>query len=763
MDPSKLQTASTYINNLLLARGLLRSGTPIEFAQLASTADKTNKTSTDKSTTTTSTTTNTAAAEIINLVHDLILRRDRDQDHTESLAHTLHTLRSDSSALTSQVSRLKSENADLTRQLSLSQAAARAAQVAAHTADAAARTLREEVARVKTVLAQVRTQCANDVRKRDVQIQKLKGHLEARQRGGNKNGAVGASITIVPGMTGRANVGSDGRGSANSVPSLEDTEYSLRQESTEFLTQLSQSLSDENDALISLVRGALGTLKELQGLPHNRMEQARYGGSHVSSKGRYGRPDEAGAEQMVQSVAVSYQSLSVDLEGVLQSLTDLLTNPSFAPVEEVHIREEEIQRLKEGWEKMESRWTEAVVMMQGWQKRMLSGGDTVNLDELKQGLVLGEGLDSPSRRNLLSPTEGGERGELVDSPRADEAGLEELSGEENAADVDDLPEFEEDLEEVEAPIFADRAENGREAGSQLHGQHASRSRHLQERDANTVVSRHTAATEQVREGKSPVSPSKARYPEAGEDSSPLPAKPTISKLSSGPSPSKQPAPAPTAQAPHAKQVTYKKASTMPRPRKVSHYTFVHLTKLLTYNFYQNQIPKPTTSSLRSAGTNNLSPRPSATTAAAADARSLPKAQQRPRVQRPPEPVLTVEEKLQLASREAEARRLQSSSPCTRPESSRSAKREQIDRASRPDPVDEGGRDKVKPLRHDAPEDEHDQLAKEWEEDRNRDTEPAPVVEVRKRKRVGLGVGLGRPRRRKSTLSPDELQELMGAC
>lgn len=60
MESRSLNTASTYINNLLLSRGLLRDGTPIDFA----TPEKT-KGGTDAT-----------MVKIMNLVHDLILRRD---------------------------------------------------------------------------------------------------------------------------------------------------------------------------------------------------------------------------------------------------------------------------------------------------------------------------------------------------------------------------------------------------------------------------------------------------------------------------------------------------------------------------------------------------------------------------------------------------------------------------------------------------------------------------------------------------------------
>ena len=60
MESKSLQTASSYINNLLLSRGLLRNGLPIDFAEPAKTVEGPDAT----------------MAKIMNLVHDLILRRD---------------------------------------------------------------------------------------------------------------------------------------------------------------------------------------------------------------------------------------------------------------------------------------------------------------------------------------------------------------------------------------------------------------------------------------------------------------------------------------------------------------------------------------------------------------------------------------------------------------------------------------------------------------------------------------------------------------
>ncbi|KAJ4292672.1 hypothetical protein N0V90_009335 [Kalmusia sp. IMI 367209] len=412
-----LKTASEYINNLLLARGLLRDGKKIQFAHPSRGEGGKEVT----------------MAQIINLVHDLILKRDRDQEQRESVAGTLRNLRSEATRQTLAIEKLQTRNEDLARQLSLAQSQERSARAALRTAELSARSLREEMVRLKTSVQQVRTSCANDIRKRDVQIQRLKGHLTSQQRG-NKTGLVGASITINPGITGAGGMTSNMR---DDGPDVDDPEYSLKQETTEFLTQLSQSLSDENDNLIGLVRTAITTLKELQGMPEGQRE-----GEDLSVI----REEEEGTQQgMLHALPTSYEALASNMDTCLENLKHLLTNPNFVPLEEVESREDEILRLRAGWEKMETRLREAFTLMETWRRRMANGGDTINLEELKMGLGLGFGLETTSKEDMSMMVEEEENEAEEEDEGASSVFDEDLNEAQEPEDppspeVDDVPE-----------------------------------------------------------------------------------------------------------------------------------------------------------------------------------------------------------------------------------------------------------------------------------------------------------------------------------
>ena len=369
MDHESLRTASTYLNNLLLARGLLRNSEPIDFVKPSK----------------------EGRAQIINLVHDLILREDRDRENREHVAVTLRTLRAEENRKNHEIERLTAKNEESARALVQAQAAERAAQTEVKRVEKAMRGLQDQVVKMKTALAQVKTQCTNDVRKRDLELARLKTHLQGQQRG-NKVGMTAPSISITGGAR-KPTVDA-------TLHELGDPEYSLKQETTEFLTQLSQSLSDENDSLITLVRGALKTLRELLGLPATH----KHPDSAIGSIGSAENDKQQDTANMLQTLPTSYEKLASDMDATLSHLKTILTNPNFVSVEEVELRDDEIVRLREGWERMEQRWKDVLLMMEGWRRKM-DTGHTINIDDLRRGI----GMVSPEHMKLGTHTESPEQ------------------------------------------------------------------------------------------------------------------------------------------------------------------------------------------------------------------------------------------------------------------------------------------------------------------------------------------------------------------
>ncbi|KAL3422520.1 nima interactive protein [Phlyctema vagabunda] len=411
MESDNLRTASLYINNQLLSRGLLRNGQTIEFARPD--RDEAGVEGT--------------MGRIMGVVNDLILRRDRDAQQRENLAQTIRALGADALRHATELERLSGKNTEAQRRLGVAEATERALKQQIRSAEQAARVLKEEMGRMKLLVGQTRAQCANEVRKRERVIEGMKKHVGegGRTRGSGKAPGV-TTINVVAGIG--AEAGNSG------AMDTEDTSYDLRTETNEFLTELARGLSEDNENLGGLVRRTVETLRTLSGYEKDNTQE---GG-------------------LVIETETAYERLATEMEFVVEHVRNLLTNPSFVPLEEVVVREEEIIRLREGWEKMEGRWREAVEMMDGWRKRMTRSGQTVNLEELKMGIRLSplkpeEQADKERVFDLSTLEEEGEGDTQADIDAMDDSEVPN-SGE---GDVEGEPEYDFEDSQSESSLFED--------------------------------------------------------------------------------------------------------------------------------------------------------------------------------------------------------------------------------------------------------------------------------------------------------------------
>ncbi|KAJ9154688.1 Afadin and alpha-actinin-binding-domain-containing protein, partial [Coniochaeta hoffmannii] len=414
IDLDNLRTASLYINNQLLSRGLLRDGQNIDFVhpgdthgQLADTMGK-----------------------IMGVVNDLILRRDRDADHRESLSTTLRALRAESLRQANDIQQLRDKQTEAQRKASLAEAAETSMRAQLKAAESTIHKLKDEAARMKTLVAQTRAACATEVRKRDRQIDGLKKAVSdtGRTRGATKN--PGITTISVTGEIGRE---SSEKGTPRGV--TESDAYDLRMETNSFLAELAKGLSAENETLLELVRRTTQNLKEMSGWDKDEGAQTTATDGHALA------------------LPVNPDEMAHDIDAILDHLRTILTNPSFVPIEEVVVRDEEISRLRDGWEKMETRWAEAVHLMDGWRKRMQADGRPVNVEELKMGLRL-----SPVRIRNVAET-ASSLGLRLAAVREE---TEEPSIMHSPSPADSLhlipaPQYEEELDEsdAESSIFED--------------------------------------------------------------------------------------------------------------------------------------------------------------------------------------------------------------------------------------------------------------------------------------------------------------------
>lgn len=311
-------------------------------------------------------------------------------------------------------------------------------------AEATIQKLKEEAARAKKLVAETRAACANEVRKRDRQIDGLKKAVTdaGRARGERK----GNTITTVQ------VAGEIGAEDMNAGASTMDEGYNLRHETNGFLAQLAKGLSEENEALLSLIHKTGDSLKDMSGWDK---QQDAAGGRKGDSN--------------AVVLATTPEDMANDMTSVLEHLRTLLTNPSFVPLEEVVVREEEIFRLRDGWEKMETRWRDAVHLIDGWRRRMAAGGHPVDMEDLKMGLRLSPvrlqnlgqiGENDPFQLSTLQEEEEEEeQGQAEEEDDEEEEEEEEYAQEEDQMDFKpaEPPSLEGSLHLVPAPGYEDMA------------------------------------------------------------------------------------------------------------------------------------------------------------------------------------------------------------------------------------------------------------------------------------------------------------------
>jgi len=236
------------------------------------------------------------------------------------------------------------------------EAQARSSNSTIRTVESSAKSLRDESVRLKTLLAQVRTQCANDIRKRDLQIQKMKERLLDTRRGTRPT----ASTIVITGaqQPSRSTI----REYNEAGEAIESSSNPLSDDTVDFLTTLSQTLADENDNILALLRQCLSTLKAVQGLPdddHNPQTEEEV----------------EDAINPVVAPPANFESLSLELDAVMESLQEMLNQPNYVPIEDLAEKEEEIAQLKHRNEILHNEWKKAIDLVDGWNKSLIESVD----------------------------------------------------------------------------------------------------------------------------------------------------------------------------------------------------------------------------------------------------------------------------------------------------------------------------------------------------------------------------------------------------
>lgn len=271
------------------------------------------------------------------------------------------------------------------------------------TSEAAAKSLRDETTRLKMVLQQLRNQFANDIRKRDVQLEKIKEQLLHPRRNPRNVNTITITGTIPP-------------AAADAGPQLLCGPECIAQDTADALTELSQTLANENDNLVSITRQTLSTLNSIQGI-----------------KDDFQFPPEQDPNDSYLAVCPqSFDILSEELQRSMTSLRDMLNQPNYVALEELQERDKTIEDKEKEISKLQAR---IVVVEEEWRKSI----EMVNMWVHR--------VNSSLLSRAVAP---------VDAPQERTAGLEQILEEEEEEEEEQMVEEEVEImiEEEEEQVYS---------------------------------------------------------------------------------------------------------------------------------------------------------------------------------------------------------------------------------------------------------------------------------------------------------------------
>ncbi|KAK9375414.1 Afadin and alpha-actinin-binding-domain-containing protein [Lipomyces chichibuensis] len=317
-----LNSVSRRLNSALISKGLLDQSNRLNFHE------------------------GSDARKIINFIYDIIRRRDKDSELKENLVNTIHEHKASETRLKKVITQLESKCDHFERQFNIVAVQRDNFSTNVKTLELQNRNLQDDIARQKTVLQQIRAQDANERRKRDQQILRMKekAGFEIRRA---------KSISTTTGKFNNSSWSSERYvASSQSMQTFSEHPESgslFREQASNIIPNVIQELTHENARLIALIRETSLTLNVFTGEKSVNNEEF---------------------DNVLQYLPSTFPELSIEINNSLEALREILHEPKYVSIEEVHHREQEIERLKKQLDSMTTNWKDAIQTMDEWNQYM---------------------------------------------------------------------------------------------------------------------------------------------------------------------------------------------------------------------------------------------------------------------------------------------------------------------------------------------------------------------------------------------------------
>ncbi|KAK9389644.1 Afadin and alpha-actinin-binding-domain-containing protein [Lipomyces mesembrius] len=317
-----LNSASRRLNSALISKGLLDQSNRLSFHE------------------------GSDARKIINFIYDIIRRRDKDSELKENLVNTIHEHKASETRLKKAITQLESKCDNFERQLNIVAVQRDNFSTNVKTLEFQNRNLQDDIARQKTLLQQIRAQDANERRKRDQQILRMKEKAGFEIRRAKSISSTTGKFNNSSWSSERYMASSQSMRTFSEHP---DSGSLFREQASNIIPNVIQELTHENARMIALIRETTLTLNVFTGEKSVNDEEF---------------------DNVLQYLPSTFPELSIEINNSLEALREILHEPRYVSIEEVHHREQEIERLKKQLDSMTTNWKDAIQTMDEWNQYM---------------------------------------------------------------------------------------------------------------------------------------------------------------------------------------------------------------------------------------------------------------------------------------------------------------------------------------------------------------------------------------------------------
>lgn len=335
MTESDINSAALFINNTLVSQGFIKDSERLVFgARSEDDEDALSDADNDR--------------RIINVIYGLLNKIERDSKTRETAAVQLKETQRELERETAKVSRLNAKLDACEKQVWQAEHKNNALQTALAAAKKSRDEFRTTFSQLKLVVQKSRLQCANELRKRDMEISRLKERLLDPKK-----------VKTVTGISGTLSKSynsfkSTAGGGANTVQ--HNSGQSAKESTVQEVVRLNQQLVLESSTLLDMLYRIYQEFIDMVYSPSLAEK--------IPELSAVGLPDSAGVSER----ALRAEELGQRIVVCIEEVRNIIYSPDFVSISEMREKEKEISDLREQLRDMTANWQKAMNSVEEWKK-----------------------------------------------------------------------------------------------------------------------------------------------------------------------------------------------------------------------------------------------------------------------------------------------------------------------------------------------------------------------------------------------------------